>query len=63
MPWNPEDAPRHTKKADTPHKKKIWCEAANNALEEYGGDEGRAIRVANAAVDKYDENQGEDEKN
>lgn len=53
MPWKPEDAPRHTHKADTPHKKKIWAEAANHALEEYG-EESAAIRVANAAVAKYD---------
>lgn len=51
MPWAPEDASKHTKKADTPAKQRRWAEIANRTLEEHG-DEGRAIRTANAAVAK-----------
>lgn len=49
MPWQPDDAPRHTKKADTPELRQIWSEVANKVLAETG-DEGRAVRIANAAV-------------
>lgn len=52
MPWKPSDATRHTKNAKTKHEKKIWASAANAALKEYG-DEGRAVRVGDAAVNKY----------
>jgi hypothetical protein len=39
MPWSPTDGPsRHTKKASTPAK---------------SGDEGKAVRIANAAVAKH----------
>jgi len=51
MPWQPEDAPRHTHKADTPHLRGLWSEVANKVLAETG-DEGRAVRTANAAVAK-----------
>ena len=49
MPWQPEDAPRHTHKADTPHLCRIWCAVANTVLAETR-DEGLAVRAANAAV-------------
>ena len=49
MPWSPEDAQRHTHKANTPHLCRLWCDVANNVLAETG-DEGRAVRAANAAV-------------
>ena len=50
MPWTPDDGPeRHSKKANTPARKKQWTEVANKVLEETG-DEGRAIREANAVV-------------
>ena len=49
MPWTAEDAERHTKKADDPRRKRMWAEIANAVLTETG-DEGRAIREANAAV-------------
>jgi hypothetical protein len=49
MPWRPEDAPRHTHKADTLHLCELWCEVANTVLAETG-DEGRAVRAGNAAV-------------
>ncbi len=49
MPWTAKDASKHTKKANTPAKRKKWAKIANAALKKYG-DEGRAIRAANAAM-------------
>jgi len=49
MPWKPEDASRHMAAAK-PHGKQ-WAEVANSVLAETG-DEGRAIREANAAVNR-----------
>ncbi len=49
MPWTPKDATRFTKKADTPTAKRQFSEVANSVLKKTG-DEGRAIRSANAAV-------------
>jgi len=49
MPWAPSDATKHTKKANTPKKKRQFSEVANQVLASTG-DEGRAIREANAAV-------------
>lgn len=49
MPWKPEDAKRHSKKADSPAQKRRWSEIANAVLEE-SGDEGKAIRIANARM-------------
>ena len=49
MPWTPADATRHTKKATTPKKKRQFRDVANSVLAKTG-DEGRAIREANAAV-------------
>lgn len=51
MPWNPSDATRHTKKAKSPKAKRQFAKVANKVLEKTG-DEGRAIREANAAVKK-----------
>jgi len=49
MPWSARDASRHTKRAKTPAQKRKWAKVANAALREYG-DEGRAVRAANAAL-------------
>ena len=49
MPWTPNDAERHTHKATTPTLKELWAKVANESLERTG-DEGRAIREANAVV-------------
>ena len=49
MPWTPKDAERHTHKATTWALKELWAKVANEALERTG-DEGRAIREANAVV-------------
>ena len=52
MPWSPDDGPaRHTKKADNPGAKKQWSSVANKVLAD-SGDEGKAVRIANAAVAK-----------
>jgi hypothetical protein len=52
MPWKPDDGPaRHTKKAKSPVAKKQWSAVANKVLDE-SGDEGKAVRIANAAVAK-----------
>jgi len=49
MPWTPDDAERHTRKATTSPLKELWAKVANESLERTG-DEGRAIREANAVV-------------
>jgi hypothetical protein len=57
LPWLPEDAPRHDHKADTPHLRRLWSEVANNVLATTG-DEGRAIRSANAMVARVRRREG-----
>ena len=49
MPWTPNDAERHTRKATTTTLKELWAKVANESLERTGN-EGRAIREANAVV-------------
>lgn len=49
MPWVARDAPSHTHRADTPGKRRQWSAVANRVLAETAN-EGRAIRIANAAV-------------
>ncbi|MBO0756982.1 MAG: hypothetical protein J2P54_14060 [Bradyrhizobiaceae bacterium] len=49
MPWTPNDAEKHTHKATTAKLKELWAQVANEALQR-SGDEGRAIREANAVV-------------
>lgn len=49
MPWQPGDAKKHTKKADTPNEQRKWSATANAVLKRTG-DEGQAIRIANARV-------------
>lgn len=51
MPWTAADAYKHTKKADTKLEGKQWASIANSVLKD-SGDEGKAIRIANAAVKK-----------
>jgi phage head maturation protease len=51
MPWIADDAESHTKKADTPAKKKKWAAVANKVLKETG-DEAQVIKEANAAVSR-----------
>jgi uncharacterized protein YdaT len=49
MPWKAGDAVDHTGKADTPKRKRMWMEIANQALKD-GHSDASAIRMANAAV-------------
>lgn len=51
MPWQPKDATSFTHKANTPAKKQTFAKVANNVLKR-GGSEGKAVRIANAAVKK-----------
>jgi len=51
MPWAMSDASRHTGKATTQATKRQWSSVANAVLGKTG-DEGKAIRIANAAVKK-----------
>lgn len=49
MPWTPDDAEKHTHKANTPELQQLWAKVANESLDR-DGDEGRAIREANAVI-------------
>lgn len=49
MPWTPDDAARHTHKVTTCALKELWAKVATECLERTG-DEGRAIREANAVI-------------
>jgi hypothetical protein len=49
MSWTSDDAERHTHKARTRPLKELWAKVANDCLERTG-DEGRAVRDANAVV-------------
>jgi len=51
MPWSSADATKKTKKAKSPKAKKQWSSVANKVLKD-SGDEGKAVRIANAAVAK-----------
>ena len=50
MPWTVEDVDRHHKGLSAAQKRQ-WVAVANQQLAEHG-DEGRAIREANAAVNR-----------
>ena len=49
MPWGPNDAPSHTKKANSPQKRRQWAHVANNELNS-GKSDKIAIMAADAAV-------------
>lgn len=51
MPWDPKDATRHSRKAKSGAAKRQWSTTANAVLAK-SGDEGKAVRIANAAVKK-----------
>ena len=51
MPWKAKDATKHTKKANTSAKKEKFAKTANAVLKKTGN-EGKAVRIANAAVKK-----------
>ncbi len=54
MPWTPGDAETHTHTATTWLLKELWAKVANACLERTG-DEGRAIREANAVIARRSE--------
>lgn len=49
MPWQPDDASAKTHKANTLKKRKQWSSVANSVLSKTGN-EGRAVREANAVI-------------
>lgn len=49
MPWGPKDAKAKTKKAKSPTAKRQWAHVADAVLSSTG-DEGRAVREANAVI-------------
>lgn len=51
MPWKADDATNHTHKADTPKKRRMWAKIANDNRKIHG-DDARAIREANAAIER-----------
>lgn len=52
MPWTPDEAEKHTHKATTPVLRNLWAKVANECLDRTG-DDGRAIREANAVVARH----------
>ena len=53
MPWTPDSGPsRHSKKATTQPKRRQWASTANAVLKK-SGDEGKAVRIANAAIKNH----------
>jgi hypothetical protein len=51
MPWTVADVDRHYR-GSTDAEKQLWVDVANRQLAERGG-EGRAIRGANAVVNRH----------
>ena len=51
MPWDKKSASAHTRKAKSPAAKNQWKTVANKVLKD-SGNEGKAVRIANAAVKK-----------
>lgn len=51
MPWTAKDAHRFTHKAKSAREKVAWAMIANAVLRE-SGDEGKAVRIANAKIAK-----------
>ncbi len=52
IPWTPSNATSHTRKATTKATQKQWSTVANAVLGKTG-DDGKAVRIANAAVKKH----------
>lgn len=59
-PWDPADASKHTHLADTPRRQRMFADIANKELAS-SGNEGEAIRMANAAVHRDHEKHGRKE--
>jgi hypothetical protein len=67
MPWTTKSGPqRHTRKANTPKKRRAWSKVANKVRlnRKYGRTmkerEGRAVRIANAVVNRLSGGSGHD---
>jgi hypothetical protein len=58
MPWTAHDAQRHTGKAASRAARRQWAEVANSILERTG-DEGQAVREANAVIAKRSASEAE----
>jgi len=58
MPWKSSDNLPGAAQKLKGHSRAIWVAAANAALTQYKGDEGRAIATAFSAVNKYKEKKG-----
>jgi hypothetical protein len=56
-PWSASEANRHTHKANTPKLKSLWAKVANEALDKHG-DDARAVREANAVVNRAKRRKG-----
>lgn len=55
MPWTPKDAPRFTKKAQTPKASRQWSHVADSMLAS-GASEASAIKAANSVVARRNSN-------
>ena len=51
MPWTPEQASKHDRKATSPIEKRQWADVADSILKRTG-DDARAIRGANSVLAK-----------
>ena len=49
MPWTPEDATKHTKKADSPKEQRQWAAVADSVRAK-GASDASAIKQANAVI-------------
>ena len=54
MSWEPSEAVKFTKKADTYEKQALWARTANSIFSNTG-DKVKAVRLANAAVRDADQ--------
>lgn len=61
MPWTAKDASRHIKKAKSARCKRAFAHASNSVLKSTG-DEGRAVRAGNSAVNKCNAKKGKKRK-
>lgn len=51
MPFSASDAKRHTHRANTSRRRRVWASVANEVLDRTG-DDAQAVRQANAAIDQ-----------
>lgn len=53
MPWKPEDATKHTKRAQTAAQRRQWAHVANGVLARTGGNEAAAIKAADEVLKQH----------